>query len=163
MTTGAPTVQLERLASREPLRNNAQMPDTEPRTTPLAPRFLLSCALLCAVTASACAVGALNVSVAMDRSRPALAPRPTGCPIEIFQADAAAPPRCQRIGEIAVGELGWLDFCELDQSMDRLRQEACLAGADAARVTAVEPPPWNGVCHKVFAELLECADEEEKG
>lgn len=84
------------------------------------------------------------------------AAKPPDCVVRVYAAAEAAPESCEQVADVFVGESGSTTGCGAEEMIDHLRQQTCLAGADAAQIIRVSPPAGDSSCHQVRGRLLRC-------
>jgi hypothetical protein len=87
--------------------------------------------------------------------------KPAGCALEVHPESYRFPPECREVGDVFIGDNGWSYDCGWDRVRERVRDEACAFGADAAQiVNHYEPDFFGSTCHEVRARFMECGHAE---
>ena len=88
-----------------------------------------------------------------------LAPLPPDCQ-PITYRDTNPPPAGYRVvGQVKYGDSGFSVSCGKDTVTERLRQQACNAGANGIRVTKEKGLDLWSSCYRVEAELISVPGE----
>lgn len=94
----------------------------------------------------------------LDREDNRLAPRGADCAIHIFEVDEDPGPGYSNAGHIYFHDTGFSTACSRDIIMERMREEACGVGADAANLYKESFPNALTTCYRVKAHLLKKSD-----
>ena len=101
------------------------------------------------------------VQVIRQPDTPMLAQRDERCELTVYRARDTVPAGCREVGDVFVGDSGATWNCAEPRTLDEVRRQACLFGADAAQVVRVHPGSFTGSsCDQVRARFLVCETHE---
>ena len=81
-------------------------------------------------------------------------PLPADCQPVVYRSGDTLPARYKVLGEISYGDSGMSVSCGRDTVTERLRQQACKAGANGIRINKEKTMDLWSSCYRVDAELL---------
>jgi hypothetical protein len=85
----------------------------------------------------------------------ALPPLPPACKPVIYSDNNSPPAGYKVVGLVEYGDSGLSVECSKDMVMERMRQQACKAGANGILVKKVKGPGLElSTCYRVEAELI---------
>ena len=82
------------------------------------------------------------------------AQRAADCDARIYREADDVPTGYREIGSVELGDTGFTTDCGPPRMLRELRRQACLAGADAVRVTHVDQADMGSTCMRITATLL---------
>ncbi len=101
------------------------------------------------------------VQVVRQPDAPMLTQRAEGCLLTVYREAEPVPAGCREVGDVFVGDSGATSNCAAPRTLDEVRRQACLFGADAAQVVRVHPASFTGSsCDQIRARLPVCETRE---
>lgn len=104
--------------------------------------------IIVAVSLTACTA---TEKVNVENALPAL---PEDCQPAVYRAGDVLPATFRVVGDVAYGDSGFSVACGRETVTERLRQQACKAGANGIRIKKEKGLDLWSSCYRVEAELF---------
>lgn len=81
-------------------------------------------------------------------------PRPKNCSIDVYLPGTSLNKPYSIIGSIIIGDSGFSVDCGQATVFKQVKEQGCLAGADAVLLTEIKEPDWLSTCYRIQGSML---------